>query len=153
MTRWDRSSSLSDSPTMRPARSDASEPTSDRSDAAAAERSDSTWLSPAATMRPASCWACSRASATMAAACSRACSRIRFASPRASASWALYCSSAAFASACASSAWWIPPSMAAVRSAYVFSNTGTTNFATSSTRMPKNTSAMMNSDGAGTMGL
>ena len=86
-------------------------------------------------IRAASAWAWPRISATIAAPCSRASSRMRVASARASLSCAWYCSSAAWAWAWASSALCMPPSMAAVRSAYAFSRLGTTFFCTMTYKM------------------
>src|SRR5690625_4223149 len=97
-------------------------------------------------MLSASACACSRISETICAPCSRASSRIRAASWRASASWALYFSSAALASSWASLASFIPPSIADVRAAYAFSKLGTTNFQTSPTRIKKTTMTRMSSD-------
>lgn len=66
-----------------------------RSETTACWRSASICLCAASVMRLASAWACPRISTTIAAPCSRASSRMRTASARASASWAWYCSSAA----------------------------------------------------------
>ena len=93
---WLRSSSSRLSPTMRLASSVASVPTSARSEASACLRSASSCACPWSTIRLASTWACSRASATIWSPCSLASSRILPACLRASAVCALY-----FSSACA----------------------------------------------------
>ena len=86
------------------------------------------------------------------APCSRASSRIFAASARASASCALYFSSAAFASAWACLASFMPPSIASVRSAYAFSNFGTTNLAKAMASRIRKTKPKMISAVCGTTG-
>src|SRR4029077_8253148 len=70
-TRLLRASSSRLSPTMRPASSVASEPTSERSVVTVCWRSAASCVWPCSTIRAASTWACSRASAMIAAPCSR----------------------------------------------------------------------------------
>ncbi len=116
-TRDCRAESSRDSPTILPARSVASRPTSLRSETTACWRSASIWRWAPSTIRVASECALSRTSVAIAAASARASSRIWLASVRASASCALYSASAASASFCAFSASSMPPSIEATRSA------------------------------------
>src|SRR5690606_2753676 len=147
-----RASSSRDSPTIRPARSVESRPTSLRSETIACWRSASICLLADSVMRLASAWACWRISAMIEAPCSLASSRMAAASSRASASWALYSRRAASASSCAFSACCIPPSIAAVRSAYAFSRLGTTYLATTQYRIPNAIRPKMNSGRYGMIG-